>query len=167
MSRISLQFLSATMINFSIFIFLHFRVLYLYFLEFTINFPCSKSGLRIWVNDVISQKYYTGWNYNNNNNKIFRNGLENLITVALKIFFKSNFLGTWRTKILRKTRYHPPRYVPLRSRHSLSAVRYFSGGHSGRQLPVVLSIATRQTLHSVGNGFPDDCVLQPEMQRRT
>lgn len=59
-------------------------------------------------------------------------------------------------------KWHRPLYLQLRSTHSLSAVRNFSGGHSGRQLPVFLSLATRQTLHSVGKGFPDDNVLQPE-----
>ena len=82
--KVTLHIESATMIKFSIFTFLHFRTKYifpqdlanyqfiriirtrvflnLYFLEFTAanNFPCSKSWLRIWVNDVIFSKISYG-----------------------------------------------------------------------------------------------------------
>ena len=42
------------------------RFLDIYFREFSaaINFPCFNSWLEIGVNDVISQKYRTNWNYN-------------------------------------------------------------------------------------------------------
>ena len=54
--------------------------------------------------------------------------------------------------------------LPSLSRQYPSLDRCLGSLQNGRHLPVPGSLATRQTLHSVGNGFPCVCVLQPSMK---